>query len=69
MNKQKKSSYNKTYYLKHRLNILKHLSQKIKCRCGASVARSNLTNHLKTTKHKKRMESLKQNETPVVQSQ
>ena len=53
MNKQKKSSYNKKYYEKHRTKILKYLQQKVKCKCGASVARSNLTNHLKTIKHKK----------------
>ena len=65
MNKQKKSSYNKKYYEKHRTKILKYLQQKVKCKCGASVARSNLTNHLKTIKHKKLLE---QNQTPVVQS-
>ena len=65
MNKQKKSSYNKTYYSKHKQKILKYLSQKIKCTCGASVARSNFTNHLKTAKHRK---LLKQNKTPVVET-
>ena len=64
--KQKKSSYNKTYYQKHRSKILAYLQQKVVCKCGASVARSNLTNHLKTVKHKTLLE---QNQTPVVQTQ
>lgn len=64
MNKSKKSSYNKTYYGKHREKILLYLKEKVKCQCGASVSRSNLTNHLKTIKHKKLLE---QNQTPMVQ--
>ena len=64
--KTKKSSYNKAYYLKHKAKILTYLKQKVKCRCGASVSRSNLASHLKTTKHK---QLLKQNQTPTTQTQ
>lgn len=63
VDKQKKSKYNKTYYRKHREDVLKYSKQKVKCECGAMITRANLNHHRKTIKHRK---LLTQNQRPIV---
>ena len=58
VDKQTKSKYNKRYYNKHKEFVLKYLKEKVKCECGAIIARVNLNPHKKTNKHHK---SLAQN--------
>ena len=65
--KAKKSQYNKTYYDKHRKNVLDYLTAKITCECGSTVSRVNLNAHKKTKKHSVLLTS--QNQNPVQQTQ
>ena len=51
IDKKTKSIYNKTYYNKHKTKILSNLKQKVVCKCGTSVSKSNLNTHQKTAKH------------------
>ena len=48
---KRKSLYNKRYYEKHKETVLGYMKAKIKCECGATIARTYKSVHLKTKKH------------------
>ena len=55
-NKEKISERDAEYRQKNKGKIAERCAKKIQCECGCVIARHSLSQHLKTTKHKKLME-------------
>src|SRR5579883_1122831 len=47
--------YHRQYYLKNREELLQRLAEPVKCECGRIITRSNISKHLKSKIHERRM--------------
>ncbi len=56
--KERKPTYNKDYYNKHKDRILENMKKNILCECGCTITSINIYKHLRSKKHNKRMETL-----------
>jgi ATP-dependent Lon protease len=52
-NKEKRKQYNEEYRKINRDEINERKKEKVKCECGTTVSRRNISTHCKTNKHKK----------------
>jgi transposase-like protein len=63
MDKEERKQYNKEYYLKHKLEILNKLCEKVECEfCHRQVIRNNLISHQQKPICKRKAELIKQKE-------
>ena len=51
--------YHRQWYLNNREELLQRLAQPIICECGRKITRSNISKHLKSKIHKRRMDQIK----------
>lgn len=52
MTKEAQKQYNRQYYLNHREERLKAITEKIRCEvCQRDISQSNFSRHLKSTRH------------------
>ena len=56
--KERKPTYNKSYYNKHKDRLLENMKKTITCDCGCVLTAINIHKHLRSNKHKKRMEAI-----------
>ena len=54
-NQEKVSETNAKYYENNKAKLLEAMATKVKCECGCEVSKGNMSKHIATTKHTKRM--------------
>ena len=57
-NKEQMKEQMKDYYQQNKVQILERMKEIFTCECGSTIAKSSLSNHKRTNKHKKYIDSI-----------